>query len=72
MVTRNKPEITADKGEKKGRVRVGKLQLNKETVRDLTRDEGEKIKGGRTTSAVAAAYGGYVYFGCIGDKYPNQ
>ncbi len=39
MVTRNKT------GEKKG-VKVGKLKLNKETVKDLTSDQKKKVKGG--------------------------
>ena len=34
------------KGEKKGKVNVGKLKLNKETVKDLTPRERKQIKGG--------------------------
>jgi hypothetical protein len=30
----------------KGRVKVGKLKLNKETVKDLTGREADKIRGG--------------------------
>ena len=41
MVTKSKKA-----GTKKGRVRVGKLKLNKETVKDLTRGEREHVKGG--------------------------
>ncbi len=41
MVTKSKKT-----GAKKGRVKVGKLKLNKETVKDLTGSEGKKIKGG--------------------------
>ncbi|MBA3768426.1 MAG: hypothetical protein H0W99_15890 [Acidobacteria bacterium] len=44
MVTKPK---AADKKEKKGRVKVGKLKLNKETVKDLTGSEAKKIKGGK-------------------------
>jgi hypothetical protein len=33
-------------GEKKGKVKVGKLELNKETVKDLTSGERRQIKGG--------------------------
>ena len=40
MVTRNKT------GEKKGRVKVGKLKLNRETVKDLTSNQKKKVKGG--------------------------
>ena len=41
MVTKSKKT-----GTKKGRVKVGKLKLNKETVKDLTGGEGKRIKGG--------------------------
>ena len=39
----------AGKGRKsagKSKVKVGKLQVNKETVKDLTKDEAKKVKGG--------------------------
>ena len=32
--------------EKKGRVKISKLRVNKETVKDLTDKEAERIKGG--------------------------
>ena len=35
------------KAAKKGRVAVGKLQLNKETVRSLSGGEAKKVKGGQ-------------------------
>jgi hypothetical protein len=41
MVTKSKKT-----GAKKGRVKVGRLKLNKETVKDLIGSEGKKIKGG--------------------------
>jgi len=41
MVTKSKKATT-----KKGRVNVGKLKLNKETVKDLTGGEGKQVKGG--------------------------
>ena len=41
MVTKSKKA-----GTKKGRVRVGKLKLNKETVKDLTPGDVKQIKGG--------------------------
>ncbi len=44
MVTKKKS--TGEKEEKKGRVKVGKLKLNRETVTDLTGGEQKKIKGG--------------------------
>ena len=34
------------KGEKKGRVKVGKLKLNKEAVKALTSEEKKRVKGG--------------------------
>lgn len=44
MVTKQKS--TGAKEAKKARIHVGKLQLNKETVKGLTRSEIRKIKGG--------------------------
>lgn len=34
---------------KKGIVKVGNLKLNKETVKDLTKSDAKKIKGGTVT-----------------------
>ena len=34
------------KSQSKGRVKVGKLNLNKETVKDLTANEQKQLKGG--------------------------
>ena len=45
MVTKNKT-AEAGAGKNKGRVRVGKLKLNKETLTDLTAGDYKKIKGG--------------------------
>ena len=42
MVTKSKKTSAG----KKGRVRVGKLKVNKETVRDLLGNEKMQIKGG--------------------------
>lgn len=47
MVTRSK-RVTGQKNQGKGRVKVGKLRLNKETVKDLTGRERKQIKGGLT------------------------
>ena len=44
MVTKSKN--TSEKEVEKGRVKVGKLKFNKETVRDLVGNEGKQIKGG--------------------------
>jgi|GEM_PF-5446840 len=46
MVTKSKKNIAVEKEQKKGRVKVGKLKLNKETVKELTTREADKIKGG--------------------------
>ena len=43
MVSKSKKPST---GSKKGRVKVGKLELNKETVKDLTSGEKKGVKGG--------------------------
>jgi hypothetical protein len=41
----NKSEATGEAA-KEGRIKVGKLQLNKETVVDLTKDDLKDVKGG--------------------------
>lgn len=48
MVTKNKntPE------EKKGRVKVDKLQVNKETVKNLSEKDAKDVKGGLVRRAV--------------------
>jgi len=38
--------VTKKKSTQKSRVKVGKLKLNKETVKDLSRGETTKVKGG--------------------------
>ena len=58
MVTRNKT------GEKKGKVKVGKLKLNKETVKDLTAGHQKHIKGGRILNNPSAQCSGDVYTRC--------
>ncbi|GEM_PF-3290903 len=42
MVTKN----TKTEGEKKGRVKVDKLKVNKETVKDLSDKDVKDVKGG--------------------------
>jgi len=42
MTTKKKDSVS----EKKSRVKIGKLQVNKETIKDLTGKEAEQIKGG--------------------------
>ncbi len=44
MVTKKKS--TDEKEKEKGRVRVGKLNLNRETIKDLSPEEKRRIKGG--------------------------
>jgi hypothetical protein len=44
MVT--KKNTTDEQAEKKGRVELNQLKLNKETVKDLSGSEAKKIKGG--------------------------
>ena len=44
MVTKKKK--TDETEAKKGRVKVGKLQLNKETVKDLATNEEKMVRGG--------------------------
>lgn len=41
-----KKKSIGEKEEKKGRVQVGKLKLNKETVKDLPGSEAGRIRGG--------------------------
>ncbi|HEV2764438.1 MAG TPA: hypothetical protein VGV38_15775 [Pyrinomonadaceae bacterium] len=59
MVTQNRPEVSTDKAEKKGRVKLGKLELSRETARDLSGDEQRKIKGGLSRLSCYAGNGGY-------------
>ena len=45
MVTRSKTQ-TSESEEKKGKIKVDKLKLNKETIRDLTESDQKGVKGG--------------------------
>jgi hypothetical protein len=47
MTTNKKDNATT----KKSRVKISKLQVNKETVKDLTDKEAEQIKGGAGTTS---------------------
>ena len=51
MVTKKKS--TGEKEAKKGRAKLNKLQLNKETVKDLSDSEEKQIKGGILTVVCA-------------------
>jgi len=44
MVKKN--QSTGEKSATKSRVNIGKVQLNKETIRDLTSDDLKKVDGG--------------------------
>lgn len=46
METKSQNENTSEKEEKEGRVKIDKLKLDKETVKDLTHSEENKIQGG--------------------------
>ncbi len=46
MVTKSKKQNTSEKEEKRGKVKIGQLKLNKETVKDLAHREKKQIKGG--------------------------
>ncbi len=46
MVTKSQDQNTSEKEEKKGRVKLDKLKLDKETVKDLTDSEAKQIQGG--------------------------
>lgn len=49
MVAKSKKPST---GTKKGRVKVGKLKLNKETVKDLITSEQKMVRGGLAGLAI--------------------
>jgi hypothetical protein len=57
MVTKSKKQDADKKEQKKGRVKVGKLKLDKETVRDLSSSEARKIKGGGATNTCQGGEG---------------
>jgi len=48
MVTKKKS--SDERKKEKGRVKVGKLNLNKETIKDLSPEEKSRIKGGATAN----------------------
>ena len=51
MVTKKKTPATGAK--RKGKVKFGKLQLNKETVKDLSESDLKGIKGGMVPTLMA-------------------
>ena len=51
-----------NKSEKKSRVKIGKLRVNKETVEDLTDKEATQIKGGAMADTTCTVY--YSYCKC--------
>ena len=50
MVTKSTKRTAGEKQPKESRVKVGKLKLNKETVKGLTRAEQKQIKGGQVSA----------------------
>jgi hypothetical protein len=50
MVAKRRKQNPSKQTEKKGRVKVGKLKLNKETVRDLTTSESKAVRGGQAVA----------------------
>jgi hypothetical protein len=46
MVTKSKNENVTENDEKRQRVKIGQLILNKETVKDLTTNDARLIRGG--------------------------
>jgi len=54
MVAKNKNQ--ADKEVTKGRVKVGKLQLKKETYKDLTSKQQKQVKGGKAVEITACPH----------------
>ncbi|MGI9166197.1 MAG: class I lanthipeptide [Pyrinomonadaceae bacterium] len=50
MVTK---KSTSKKAGKKGRVKVAKLTLNKESVKDLTASQRKQIKGGKAKAIIS-------------------
>jgi membrane fusion protein, multidrug efflux system len=55
VVKSKKPADSTE--QKKSRVKVGKLNLNKETVKDLSRDEARHVKGGAATQTCTGGEG---------------
>ena len=53
--------VTKKTTTKKGKVNVGKLKLNKETVKDLTGSDAKRVKGGRIANIPSNT--------CSGDRY---
>lgn len=60
MVTKSKTRKTGK--EKKGRVKVSKLQLNKETIKDLSDSASKRVMGGR--QRIGERIGGGQYIAC--------
>ena len=50
VIKKKKYSSTEKRG--KAKVKVGKLKVNKETVKDLTHSELEKVQGGRIPATV--------------------
>ena len=46
MLTKSHPQTTIQLDEKKRKIEIGQLKLNKETIQELTRGETKLIRGG--------------------------
>ncbi len=64
MVTKRKA------GQKKGRVKVGNLKLNKETVKNLSAGEQRKVKGGLVVASGVCVETGETCR-CVRPRDPN-
>lgn len=63
-----KKKSTSEQGELKGKVKVGKLKLNRETVKDLTSEQQKRVKGGLLGNASTSCS---VNFKCCKDSGNN-
>ena len=68
MVTKKKTK-TSEMEETEGRVKVGKLRIKKETVKDLTSDETHNVKGG--TGLCAGSQVGGLTVACVASPEPS-
>ena len=68
MVTKKKTK-TSETDETEGRIKVGKLRINKETVKDLTSDETQNVKGG--TGLCTASQVGGLTVSCVASPEPT-
>lgn len=58
MITKSDEQNTGEPDEKRQRVKIGKLNLNKETVKDLTSSDAKRIRGGGCIGTAKVIAGG--------------